>query len=124
MRMRFGEKLRELRLCKQLGQRGLADLAGVSFTYISKIENGKLDFGEYPSEALIRKLAHILDVDEDSFLILAEKVPHAIKRRIMERPEAFAKLAMLDDGTLDELMTHLDSNSRAQHAHKRRATSF
>ena len=55
--MRFGERVRHLRLEKKLGQRGLADQVGVTFTYISKIENEKLDFGDYPSEELILKLA-------------------------------------------------------------------
>ena len=55
--MRFGERVRHLRLEKKLGQRGLAKQVGVTFTYISKIENEKLDFGDYPSEVLILRLA-------------------------------------------------------------------
>ena len=51
--MTFGEKIRELRKAKNLGQRDLAAKVKVSFTYISKIENEKLDFGDYPSEDLI-----------------------------------------------------------------------
>ncbi len=51
--MRFGEKVRPLRTQRRLGQRGLANTVGVNFTFISKIENGKLDFGDYPSEDLI-----------------------------------------------------------------------
>ena len=42
--MRFGERIRELRKAKNLSQRALSDLVGVSFTYISKVENEKLDF--------------------------------------------------------------------------------
>ena len=48
--------------------RALGKLVGVSFTYISKVENHQLDFGEYPSEDLIRKLAKALEVDEDELL--------------------------------------------------------
>ena len=72
--MQFGEKGRELRNAKNLSQRDLAAQVGVNFTYISKIENEKLDFGDYPSEELIGKLAEALDGDEDELLILAKKI--------------------------------------------------
>ena len=54
--MRFGEEFRELRWAKNIGQQGLAEVLGTSFMYISKVENGKLDFGGHPSEEMIRKL--------------------------------------------------------------------
>ncbi len=41
--MTFGERVRELRLAKSLTLRDLAPKVGVGFTYISKIENGRLD---------------------------------------------------------------------------------
>ena len=106
--MRFGQRVRELRNYKNLGQRALAEQVGVSFTYISKIENEKLDFGDYPSEDLIRKLAHILDAEEDDLLLLAEKIPAPIKKRVMERPDAFRKFATLNDEKIDELLAQLD----------------
>ncbi|MGA2705592.1 MAG: helix-turn-helix transcriptional regulator [Isosphaeraceae bacterium] len=55
--VRFGERVRELRKAKKLSQRALESQVGVSSTYISKVENKKLDFGDYPSEVLIQKLA-------------------------------------------------------------------
>ena len=106
--MRFGEKIRQLRKAKTLGQRALAKMVGTSFTYISKIENEKLDFGDYPSEAMIHKLAGALDADEDELLVLAEKIPEKIKRRVLQRPEVFSKLAELDDQKLDEVLRALD----------------
>ena len=87
--VRFGERLRELRKAKNLSQRTLGSQVGVSFTYISKVENEKLDFGDYPSEELICKLAKALDVDEDELLILAEKIPGQIRKRFFERPDVF-----------------------------------
>lgn len=108
--MRFGEKIRELRKAKNLGQRALADQVGVSFTYISKVENEKLDFGDYPSEELIRKLAEALGHDADELLLLAKKIPEDIKARVLERPDAFRKIARLDDARLDELLREIDRN--------------
>ena len=102
--MRFGEKIRELRKAKNLSLRALAEAVGVSFTYISKIENEKLDFGDYPGEELIRKLAKALEADVDELLILAQKIPDQIKKRVMERPDAFRKFADLDDETINRIL--------------------
>lgn len=46
--MGFGEKIRDLRKSRNLTQRELGDLVGVTFAYISKVENERLDFGDYP----------------------------------------------------------------------------
>ena len=72
--MRFGQKVRELRQNMGLTQRQLADRMDVSFSYISKVENERLHFGDYPSEKFIHKLAAELDGDEDELLLLADKV--------------------------------------------------
>lgn len=106
--MRFGEKIREMRLAKNLSQRDLAAKVKVNFTYISKIENEKLDFSDYPSEDLIRDLAKALNADVNELLILAKKVPDDIKKRVMQRPDAFRKIAKLDDETLDRLLEDID----------------
>ena len=109
MTIRFGERIRELRKAKNLGQRALGELVGVSFTYISKIENEKLDFGDYPSKELIQRLADALEVDVDDLLLAAQKIPEQIKKRVMERPDAFRKFADLDDDKLDDLLEKLDN---------------
>ncbi|WP_417737035.1 helix-turn-helix domain-containing protein [Rosistilla oblonga] len=100
----FGQRIRELRQAKQWTLRELAPKVGVGFTYLSKVENEKLDFGDYPSEALIHRLADALDVDEDELLILANKIPESIRRRLRERPDAFRLLARLDDRALDRVI--------------------
>lgn len=105
--MRFGQRLQELRQAKGYTLRDLAAKVGVGFTYISKAENAKLAFADFPGEALIVKLAEALDADADELLILAKKIPPQIKKRVLERPEAFRKLAELNDKALDRLLTHL-----------------
>jgi transcriptional regulator with XRE-family HTH domain len=106
--MSFGEKLRSLRREKKLSQRGLAELVGLNFTYLSKIENSKLDFAGYPSEGTILKLAEALGADPDELLLLAEKIPESIRRRVIERPDVFCRLSRLDDAMLDRIMRELD----------------
>lgn len=105
--MKFGQRVRALRQEKGLSQRALAAKLSVNFTYLSKIENERLDFGDYPSEELICKLARALDVDEDELLILAKKIPVAIRERLFERPDVFRAIARCDDKTLDRLLTHI-----------------
>ena len=63
--MSFGNRVRQLRKAKGLTLRGLASLVGVGFTYLSRVETGNLTCGEYPSEALIHRLAETLDAGED-----------------------------------------------------------
>jgi len=106
--MGFGERVRELRRAKSLSQRALGERVGVSFTYVSKIENERLDFAAYPSEALIRKLSKALKADEDELMLLAEKIPEHIRKRVIQRPDAFQKIALLDDAALDEVLAQIE----------------
>jgi HTH-type transcriptional regulator, competence development regulator len=108
--MRFGEKVRALRTANNLSLRALAERVSVSFAYISKVENGKLDFGEFPSEGFIRKLASALEADEEELLLLAEKIPEAIRRRFFERPDAFRLIARLDDRRLDRVLAFIEGD--------------
>lgn len=74
----------------------------------------KLDFGDYPSEELILRLADVLKVDAEEMLILARKIPSRIRKRVLERPDAFGRIADLDDNSLDLLLHHLDWPSAAR----------
>lgn len=53
--------------------RQLAEAAGVNFTYLSKIENGKAGYS--PGADTIRVLAEVLQTDALELLRLADKVP-------------------------------------------------
>ncbi len=102
--MAFGQRLRELRKARGLTLRDLAAKVGVGFTYLSRAENEKLQYGDYPSDALIGKLAMALDADADELLFLAKRIPDQMKRRILERPDAFRKLTELDDESLNRVL--------------------
>jgi transcriptional regulator with XRE-family HTH domain len=107
--MKFGQRIRELRQARNMTLRDLAKSVSVTYTYLSKIENQRLSFGEYPSDDLIVKLARVLDADADELLLLAEKIPEAIRKRVLERPDVFRKMATLDDKRLDAVVEFLDS---------------
>lgn len=77
----FGEYLRELRKEKKVTQRRLAELVGIDFTYISKIENGSMD---PPAEDKIIRIAEVLGVEPDELILAAKKVPSSYKKIIVE----------------------------------------
>lgn len=105
--MQFGDRVRELREQFGITQKELAQRLNVSASYVNKVEKGRLHFGDYPSAKFIHKIAAELDADEDELLLLADKVPEAILRRIQERPDLFREIAALDDAELDKLMKPL-----------------
>ena len=111
--MKFGNQVRQLRRAKGLGQWAFAEMVGISHTYVSKIENEKLDFGDYPSEELIRKIAAVLEANEDELLILAKKIPERIRQRVLERPDAFRRLAELDNEALDRLVAEIEKHQKS-----------
>src|SRR2546421_8772737 len=106
--MMFGSRIRELRQAKNLTLRDVAKKVKVTFTYLSKIENQKLSFGEFPSDELIVRLARALDGDPDELLILAEKVPDSIRKRVLQRPDVFRRLSSLNDKRLDDVLEFLE----------------
>lgn len=81
----FGRRIKELRQQRGLTQRQLAAGAGVDFTYLSKIENDRLE--HTPSIKAIQDLARALDVDELELMELANKLP-AVLQAIARDKEA------------------------------------
>lgn len=96
----FGIRLRELRREKGFTLRQLAELAGVDFTYLSKVENDRVPYT--PAADTIRTLARAMGADPMELLTLANKLPeeleqlnsHVQARRFFERAQ---KIASPDD---------------------------
>jgi PAS domain S-box-containing protein len=91
--MTFGQRLRELRKAKELTQRDLADRVGLSFTYLSKIENGAMP---PPRGKTITDLANALETDADELFGLAKKVPSQFLEHI--NPDVIKLIRALRDG--------------------------
>ena len=117
--MTFGKRVRQLRHAKEWSLRDLAAKVDVGFTYLSRVENERLNFGDYPSDALIHRLADALEADEEELLILAKKVPEPVKKRFLQRPDAFRAFASCDDATLDKLMTEIGQTPKPRRAKKK-----
>jgi len=82
----FGQRLRELRKAKGLTQRELAQHLAIDFTYLSKLENDREGF--QPSEKVIVALAEALDGDLEELMLLARKIPSAMRETIASNPNA------------------------------------
>ncbi len=113
--LKLGSRIRERRKALGLTQRQLAELVGIDFTYLSKIENDVMPYS--PSTKALKRFADALKVDELELLQLAEKLPsdmgaiadtdqgirllrHAAK---LKSPEEWEKLlAFLDEQTKSE----------------------
>jgi len=81
--MEFGEILRQLRGQKNLGIKRLAPELGVSYTYLSKLENNDIR----PSEELVERIAQYFGYDKDRLLLSAGKVPPEILEILREHPD-------------------------------------
>jgi transcriptional regulator with XRE-family HTH domain len=68
----FGTVLREKRRASGLSQRQLAEKVGVDFSYISKLENGRLPA---PAAETIARLAEVLACPVEELLAAAKKMP-------------------------------------------------
>jgi len=68
----FGTVLREKRRVACLSQRQLAERAGLDFSYISKLENGRL---AAPAADTVVRLAEILGCPSEELLSAAKKMP-------------------------------------------------
>ncbi len=72
----FGGRLRELRREAGISQRDLALRVQLDFTYISKLENGRLSA---PSADTVIRISEALGVDAIHLLSLAGKLPSDIQ---------------------------------------------
>jgi hypothetical protein len=84
--------------------------------HLRRVENERLNFGDYPSDALIHRLADALEADEEELLILAKRVPEPVKQRFLQRPDAFRAFAGCGDETLDKLMTEIGKTPKPSKA--------
>lgn len=105
--MQLGKRLKELRAAKALTLRELAARVDVGFTYLCKIETEKLEPGHSPSDRLLEALATELDGNAEELILLADRVPPSLSKRVHERPEAFIALAKMDRRSFNRFLNAL-----------------
>ncbi len=75
----FGNTLREYRRATGVSQRELAQKAGLDYSYISKIENGRLPA---PAADTIILICQILNIPSEEMLALTGKLPSQIQEKV------------------------------------------
>jgi HTH-type transcriptional regulator, competence development regulator len=81
--MKFGTILRKLRKESEIGIKRLAPRLGVSYSYLSKLENDEVG----PSEELVGRIAKYFRYDKDRLLLSAGKVPPDVLKILSENPD-------------------------------------
>jgi hypothetical protein len=61
-------------------------------------------------------MAAELEADEDELLLLADKVPSLIRRRIREQPDEFRRLAQLEQEALERRVRGIDTEPKKKTA--------
>lgn len=112
-----GQRIREIRKSRNLTQRELADRVGINFTYLSRVENDRLDDEQTPREETLQRIAKALDADPEELLLLARRIPDAYRDRILSRPGVFRKLLNLSDTDLETLVGQLEQQARRAKSH-------
>lgn len=81
----FGPALRDHRRTAGLSQRELAARTGLDFSYISKVENGRLP---PPAADTIVAICQVLDTPPEDLLALTRKLPSAVQQTVSSSPAA------------------------------------
>lgn len=105
----FGKRIQELRQEKNLSQRELAKKAEMDYTYLSKIENGKMP---PPKSDVIERLATLLKADLNELLILAGKAPPELGQTLQKSEGArnffFRHAPNLKEEDWESILKHLN----------------
>lgn len=86
----FGKALREKRLAQGYSLRKFAELAEISPTYLSQVEQGKVE--KPPTTERVRKMAELLNENSDAFIALAGRMPEDLHEIIHSKPDIMPSL--------------------------------
>lgn len=108
----FGERIRRRRTELGLKLRATARNAGISATFLSRIETGAEK--AIPSEDVIRKLATILDEDFDELMVLAGRISDEVRDYVKSDPRMpeFLRLAREHNITGEKLLEMLEKRKK------------
>ena len=106
---KFGTFIRERRTAKGYSLRRFAELVGVSPTYLSHVEQGKVD--SPPTADRIQKMAELLGESPDELFAMAGRVPEDLPKIIHSQPEAMPALLRAVKGLTPEQLKKLQDQA-------------
>ena len=86
----FGDLLRATRVAKGFSLRKFAQMAEMSPTYLSQIEQGKIE--RPPTADRVEKMAELLGQNIDEWIALAGRVSKEMEEIIHSQPEGMPRL--------------------------------
>ena len=113
----FGPLVRRERKAREMGLREMANMIGVSPTYLSKIERSEFP---PPTEDKVKAIAKIIGRDADELLALAGRVASDLTEIIRRRPREIATLLRTVKGLNAEDMTRLAREAQKARDKRRR----
>jgi transcriptional regulator with XRE-family HTH domain len=81
--MGFGDILKDLRMKKGKSIKTLGQELGLNYTYISKLENSKVN----PSPKNVEKISRYFNYNSDELLLSAGKIPKDIEEILKNHPK-------------------------------------
>ncbi len=109
-RKTFGDLLRATRVAKGHSLRKFAEMAEMSPTYLSQIEQGKSE--RPPTAARVRTMAELLGQNPDEWTALAGRVADDLTEIIKSRPQAMPALLRAAKGLTAEELRELTDQIR------------
>jgi len=111
-RKTFGDLLRATRVAKGYSLRKFAEMANMSPTYLSQVEQGKTE--RPPTAERVRTMAELLGQDPDEWTALAGRVPEDLTDIIKGEPQAMPALLRAAKGLTAEELRRLTEQIRGQ----------
>jgi transcriptional regulator with XRE-family HTH domain len=110
---KFGTFVRERRTAKGYSLRRFAELVGVSPTYLSQVEQDKVD--SPPTADRIQKMAKLLGESADELIAMAGRVPEDLPKIIQSQPEAIPALLRAVQGLTPDQLGKLRDQAAKMH---------
>jgi len=105
----FGQILRDARIEKKISLRKFAQLADVSPTYLSQVEQGNV---APPTADRVKRMAELLEANVDEWIALAGRVPEDLPEIIQRNPTAMPELLREANGLTAEQLKKLIEGAR------------
>jgi len=106
----FGDLLRATRIAKGYSLRKFAELVDLSPTYVSQIEQGKLE--RPPTAERVRSMAELLGENTDEWIALVGRVPADLSKIIQRQPTQMPELLREATGLSAEQMRALIAQAK------------
>lgn len=109
-RKSFGVLIRETRIAKGFSLRKFAEMIAVSPTYLSQVEQGKVE--KPPTAERVRRIAEVLEQNVDEWIALAGRMPEDLPKIIQQRPTELPELLREASGLSAEQLRKLTDDIR------------